>query len=254
MQYKVGLKFYANNIEFIPFAIKQFKKKLFDYIELYVVPGDFLKYGKNWKDFDIPFVIHAAHCLHGVNLSKKSHKTVNRNAYEEAKKFADILQAEEIIFHPGLAGEVLETVRQINSFKDKRIVIENKPFIALNGKRCVGGSISDIRSIMKKCGVGFCLDITHAVKYAYSNEIDCLSFLRDFALLKPRLIHITDGCASAAFDEHIPLGKGDFDFAGIVKALGSQRDVMVTLETPKKLSSGLGDFRKDVLFLNKILK
>ncbi|MBU0686377.1 MAG: sugar phosphate isomerase/epimerase [Candidatus Margulisbacteria bacterium] len=255
MKYKIGLKLYASNIEYAKIADYEFKRGSFDYIELYVVPGDLKKYKSVWEKSHLPFIIHAAHCFHGINLSKREYFPANKKAYEEAKKYADLLRAPIIIFHPGLAGDVHETARQLKLFEDKKIVIENKPFIALNGKRCVGGSINDIRVIMQESGAGFCLDLTHAIKYAYSNDIDYIEYLRRCMKLNPAIIHISDGNTSSCFDEHLSLGKGNFDFVRICQIIDlTKQQRFITFESPKKISAKLRDFKKDVTFFKNIMK
>ena len=69
--YKIGLKLWNTNTDFyLSEAQKLFEKKVFDYIELYIVPNNLDKLDK-WKKLNIPFDIHAPHYAHGMNLSKK---------------------------------------------------------------------------------------------------------------------------------------------------------------------------------------
>jgi deoxyribonuclease-4 len=253
MKFKIGLKLYASNRECVKWAKNHHDLGLIDYIELYIVPGDFRKYEQIWKCLKIPFIIHAAHSLHGVNLSKRSHAAVNRSAYLDAKRYADLLDSAIIIFHPGLTGDVTETMRQIRQLGDKRIVVENKPFVALDGRRCVGGSFEEIQYIMKNCGVGFCLDITHAIKYAYSLGIDYLEYLHKLMRLKPRLIHVCDGNSDFGLDEHLKLGAGNFDFVRIFKILALNRKPLpITLESFREDSDGLDDFVKEVKYVRSL--
>lgn len=255
MRHKIGLKLYASNVEYIELVGNYFHRGLLDYIELYVVPGDYKRYKNVWEKAKIPFVIHAAHCLHGVNLSKKSHLSVNRKAYSDARRYADLLNSPIIIFHPGLGGDVKETARQINLLGDKRIFIENKPFVALDGRRCVGGSVEDIKYIIKKCRVGFCLDVTHAIKYAFSIEMNYFEYIEKMMNLKPGLIHVCDGNSLFGLDEHLSMGDGNFEFVKIFDIINKfKKRYFITIESSKKLSAKLFDFKKDVVFLNKIIK
>ncbi|MBU0764058.1 MAG: hypothetical protein KJ607_04400, partial [Bacteroidetes bacterium] len=114
---KLGLKLFSTNTELIPAAQKLKKDNIYDYIELYVVPGSFNSVVKAWTTLDIPFIIHAPHSYSGLNLSIREHEDSNRSLIGEVELFRSQLNPLKIIFHSGINGSVDETIRQILLFK-----------------------------------------------------------------------------------------------------------------------------------------
>lgn len=94
---------------------KVYDIKVFDYIELYVVPGH-LDLIDKWKTLTIPYDIHAPHFAHNINLSKNEFEKDNFNKYLEVKEYADELNSDIIVFHGGIDGDYKETARQIMNF------------------------------------------------------------------------------------------------------------------------------------------
>ena len=95
-------------------------------------------------------------------------KTASISQKGNAKKQHDIslrspeirrrLEAETVIFHPGVNGKIAETARQIKALGDRRIIIENKPYYGKGENLiCNGSSPEDILHIMSETGAGFCL-------------------------------------------------------------------------------------------------
>ena len=140
MAYKCGLKLWSINTDsYYEEAKKLYQEGVFDYIELYVVPGSLDSLPK-WKVLNIPFIIHAPHFAHVFNLAKKEKEKSNLEIYKEVKQFADELNAPFIIFHGGIDGDINETARQLANFNESRALIENKPYVALPNK--MGGAIT----------------------------------------------------------------------------------------------------------------
>ena len=125
MAYKLGLKLWSVNTDYYyEEAKKLYSQDVFDYIELYVVPHS-LDTLLKWKELNIPFIIHAPHFAHGFNLAKKEKEGSNLEIYKEVKQFADELNAQFIIFHGGIDGDIKETARQLASFNEPRALIES---------------------------------------------------------------------------------------------------------------------------------
>ena len=61
-----GLKLYSTDTALIPEAMVLYGKDLFHFIELYVIPRTPGEVIEQWKGLGVPFVIHAAHSLHGI--------------------------------------------------------------------------------------------------------------------------------------------------------------------------------------------
>ena len=75
-----------------------------------------------------------------------------------------------------------------------------------------------------------------------------LKFIGQLSELNPKMYHLADGTLSNEKDEHLHFGQGEYDLAGIIKIINSDRPV--TLETPRKtLADDLANLEK----LNSLL-
>lgn len=255
MSDKIGLKLFSNNISSIKKAREYYLAGLFDYLELMAIPGTYRETIKYWKKLKLPYIIHAPHGKYGFNLSLPDMRKQNEKLFRETQKFADDLGADMIIVHPGLTGMIDETARQIKKINDSRIVIENNPYISLFQTKCVGSSPEEIRCVMKATGVKFCLDIAHAIKSAYVRGISYKEYIRRFLELRPKIVHICDCGISGCFDEHQNLGHGEVEFKEILAAMAPIMSGMhLTLEVPEKNYKQLKAFRKDRMYIDKLLR
>lgn len=252
-----GLKVWSCNKNYIPAAQKLYGEGYFNYIEIYAFPGTEEETSYLWKALDIPFVVHAPHFMHGLNFSDKEKYLSNIKMMESALSFADKLNAETVIFHPGIKGDYRETARQMKNIKDGRIVVENKPYRiakAVNGLKpsdiCVGYCPYQISHILSETGIGFCLDIGHAICAANGAGEDKIKYLKDFIALSPKMFHLSDGEWSGAIDKHYNIGKGDYDFETL-RALMPESP-KISIETEKASQNDLEDFKEDVRKLRAI--
>jgi len=124
--FNIGLKLHSINVALIPDALRLKKNGVFDYIELYIIPYSYKKTIDVWKGLDIPYVIHAPHSFHGVNLAQADKWETNLQRFNEARQFANDLGSDIIIVHGGNNGSFEETVRQIRLFN------ENESFLKTN--------------------------------------------------------------------------------------------------------------------------
>jgi len=249
----IGLKLGTLDIQFINEAKFYFKKGLFDYIELYVIPDTIKTTGEKWKAAGIPIIIHAPHGSHNVNIANASFADYNIQVYEEVKQFADILCSPVIIVHSGHSGTLEEAIRQIKLINDQRICIENKPIKGLSGEVCIGNSPKDIETVLSFAGLsGFVLDFGHAVCASRTLGLDPLIFIKKFISLNPRIFHLSDGNVFSEVDAHLNLGKGNFMISDFINLLPAYSNL--TLETPINKDNGLNDFKKDTDYLNSILR
>lgn len=250
---KYGLKLWSTNENYLKEAAKLFKNNLFDYIELYAVPNSFNEYSKVWEKLCIPFVIHAPHFAGGLNFGKKECEAKNLELANEAQKYANLLKADKIIFHPGVAGTIDETIRQIKLLAEPRALIENKPLNAIDSDLlCNGSTPEEIKKIMEETGIGFCFDVGHAICSAKAHGQEYFGYLREFMGLNPAMYHLTDGNLNNVQDEHKHIGQGDFDIKKIVKMLPS--DAIMTIETDKDSEDNLNDFIKDIEAMRQYAK
>ncbi len=249
---KFGLKLWSNNSTYCREAAKLYEENAFNYIELYAVPDSYDMTIKEWKAFKAPFLIHAPHSVgHDVNLAIPEKKEKNMVLLKDTFRFADELGAKYIIFHAGTSGKIEETAIQLKPVADKRTLIENKPYLAMDGKNiCTGNSPEEINYIMEKDGIGFCLDIGHAICSANSHKVDPIEYLKRFLALKPVMFHLTDGAYKSEIDSHEHFGGGDYPMKKLLSLLPD--DCSITIEAVKKSDRGLSEFAKDVEYLKAL--
>jgi endonuclease IV len=253
---KIGLKLWSTNERYISPAQDLFKRKIFDYIELFVEPDSFSCCGTQWKDIGIPLVLHAPHSMQGLNFSLPDNLNKNKAYCEEVQLYLDLLQPDYVIFHPGVSGTAKETIRQINLLRNdcpdifKKALIENKPKVGLNNERCIGALPEEIEEITRETRTGFCLDFGHAICAASAEGGDYRKLINRFMALSPSMFHLTDGLTASLMDSHLHFGAGDFDLRWLARTIPEQ--ALVTIETVKDSTTDLNDFEEDVTFLRKI--
>ena len=249
---KLGLKLWSTNRSYIREAISLFEEGTYQYIELYVVPETYREFIMYWKKLRIPYIIHAPHSSHGLDLSDRSKLNTNCTLVEEALRYADNLKANNIILHPGINGTIDENINQLNVIRDKRIIIENMPYFTMDKLGfCNGNSPYEIQSIIESCNIGFCFDIGHSIYAANALNVDSMEYIDTFIKLNPKMYHLSDGDQKGIADRHMNLLEGTFNLPKILDKIYSES--FVTMETPKKSNNSLNDFIKDTSILNNIL-
>lgn len=247
-----GLKLYSTDIELIPNA-QRIKDEFFHFVELYIVPGSYEKTIHHWKDFDVPFIIHAPHSLHGFNLARAENWKNNLKYFSETRIFADELDSEIIIIHGGYNGSLHESIRQIKLLDEKRIILENKPKLGLKNELCIGWSPSEFRNAFET-GVlkGIALDFGHAVNAANSLDVHAMTIIEEFIEFSPIIFHISDGDRLSEKDMHFNLGHGNFNLLEFVVLI--PEGGLLTIETPRCKLHDLSEFLEDITFLNHLIK
>lgn len=255
---KPGLKLWSSNWFYLKPASELYVEGVFDYAELYVVPGTSQDFLEQWKEAKFPFFLHAPHSYSGLNFALKKFETANRTLITEVESFRIALNAGLTIFHPGTGGTIEETIRQIKTFKGefpglfKSAVIENKPKLGLNGEFCIGASAEEMKQILHETGLGFCLDFGHAVCYAAWKGVGYESILDQFLELQPSIFHLSDGDMNSAIDRHLNFGKGNFELEAMVSRIPS--NACISIETPKETGADLRDFETDVTYLRNVCR
>lgn len=248
--FRFGLKIWSNNEHYVKEAIHLYEKGVCQYIEIYMLPGTEKKMVEMWRGLDIPYVVHAPHFMAGLNLAKKDQKESNFKLIDETRRFADELSAENIIVHPGIAGDIKETAMQIKEINEPRLLVENKPYYAIiDDLICNGTTPGEIELVMKEAGIGFCLDIGHAFCAARGLKKEPMEFLKSFLSLKPEMFHLTDGDYESVYDRHDHIGKGNYDIKKIVNLIPHGK--RVTVETVKDSKESLADFEEDIAYLKR---
>jgi endonuclease IV len=247
---KIGLKLWSTNDNYFSEALSLYKHGYFSYIELYCVPDSFDKFSGLWRKLDIPFVIHAPHFMQGLNLADKDKEKSNFQLINEAKQFANILNAKYIIVHPGIGGEINETCRQLKMIYDERFLVENKPYYIENMQLTGNAATKQELKYIFGQGFQFCLDIGHAICAANALGYEPITYIKLILSSKPKMFHLTDGEFSGTFDRHYHLGHGNFPLKQILALLDP--DLEITLETIKDSKENLNDFINDVKYLKQL--
>lgn len=244
-----GLKLWSINRELFEQAKKIIEGEIFQYLELYAVPGTFNE--NRFKELrDLPIVIHAPHFKHNFNLSKLNLKENNKKIFLETQRFADFFDSQYIIIHPGFGGTIDSLKIQLSELNDNRIVMENMPKVSLNSELTIGYRPEQIKEFLEIGSFNFCLDFAHAIKAAISQNLNYKDYLREFLKLKPMMGHISGGRLNNEKDEHLNFGQGDFDLKFLKKLIEENNIKKVTLETPK--NNGLKQDIKNLEYLRNI--
>ena len=249
---KLGLKLWSVNTDaYLREAVKLYARKVFDYLEVYFVPGSEAT-AAEWKATGIPCIVHAPHSQHGVNLASAEHEAYNRETFAAVRKFADALSAPDIIVHGGVLGSVAEIVRQLKLIGNLRILIENKPYLPIDrsNRKLAGSTPEEIAEIIAGANCGFCLDIGHMVASANAHKADWCDYFKAFLALQPKMFHLSDLEADSDIDQHLHYGSGSLPIGEIVSQLPP--DAAVSIETKRDSSDNLDDFARDAASLGAL--
>jgi len=226
---KFGLKLWSINTDLIDQAVHLIDKKVFDYIELFVIPDSEI----NPFLIDIPYIIHIPHEKFGVNIGDLAVKKYTLQMIIESITWADRLNAKYIILHAG-HGSMQHATDLLRELSDIRLLIENMPKVGLGGEAMIGYSPSQIDELIGDNDMGLCLDFGHAVKAAVSLGVDYKEYVQEFMGFEPKVFHVSDGTLSEERDDHLGIGDGEYDFGFIWQSMNLSPNVAkyCTLETP----------------------
>lgn len=236
MRLKFGLKLWSTNTNLIDQAIQLIDRKVFDYIELLVIPGT------RMSPFiiDVPYIIHIPHHKFGVNIGEESKKEYNLHEINESIAWADGLNAKYLILHAG-DGSMESAKSVLREVSDSRILIENMPKVGLDNESMIGYSPLQIRELIMIRNMGLCLDFGHAVKAAVSLGVGYKDYVNRFLGFKPEVFHISDGMLYGEKDEHLNIGEGEYDFNFLMGCVKKGERKYMTLETPRTNEKSLAD-------------
>lgn len=228
------LKHFENDVDF--FEIMAIQKNNYSFL----------------KNFSLPIVIHAEHQYFGVNPADISKKEENLRSINFARRIADLVNAKNIIVHPGSiekGNSNCSIKNSINFFKeinDDRILIENLPGkIDSEGKRLCQ-TPHQIRKFMNKTKTGFCFDINHVLQ-SFKKFNQKYDFIKRYIKLNPAHYHIGGQKFINENKEHLCLADSDLNLKEILKFY--PQDAEITLETETDIKKVEGDIEiiKNVL-------
>ena len=245
----LGLKLGSKDTQYTDEILNFYEQGVFQYIELFTLSGTYDDTISYWKQFNIPFGVHAPHSAAGLNLANVANRKINEAKIAESVRFADELKAKYIIFHSGTNGMPGEVVTQLSTYADERFLIENKPIRGLDGSTCVGSVYGDLKLIIDGIGkgCGFCLDFGHAICAANTLKKEPLFFIGELCKLNPRVYHLTDGDYQSELDSHLHYGKGSFPLKELLTFVPN--DGMVTNEAKRNVIENLSEFKEDSNYL-----
>jgi deoxyribonuclease-4 len=248
MKIKFGLKLWSTNTHLIQQAVKIIDEKVFDYIELFVVPDTLI------SPFliDIPYIIHIPHHKFRVNIGEVICKEYNLKKIKESIEWADKLNAYYLILHAG-HGNLDDAKDLLRELTDNRILIENMPKVGLNNENMIGYSPSHIKEMIGNRNLGLCLDFGHAVKAAVSLGKDYKVYMNDFIGFKPKVFHMSDVLLSNEKDEHLGFSKGELDFEYLLGYVINNNSKFITIETARLNQQSLQEDVLNVEFLKNII-
>ena len=252
MKYKLGLKVGSKDTQYTDEILNFYEQGVFQYIELFTLSGTYDDTISYWKQFNIPFGIHAPHSAAGLNLANAADRKQNEPKIAESIKFADTLKAKYIIFHSGTNGKPEEVITQLKPFADERFLIENKPIRGLDDSACVGSVYNDLKLIIDSIGqgCGFCLDFGHAICAARTLRKEPMEFINELRNLNPRVYHLTDGDYTSELDSHLHYGAGSFPLKDLLALVPDGG--MVTNEAKRFDTNRLNEFKEDSDFLKTL--
>lgn len=241
---KFGLKLWSINSDLINQAVHLIDEKVFDYIELFVVPDSEI------KPFliDVPYIIHIPHHRFGVNIGEDTIREYNLQKINESITWADRLNAKYLILHAG-HGSMQHATDLLRELSDSRLLIENMPKMGLDNEAMIGYSPEQIEELIGDRDVGLCLDLGHAVKAAVSLGVDYKEYVQGFMRLEPKMFHVSDGTLKEERDEHMGIGEGEYDFGYFLHCVKENPFQLITIETPRK-DKGL--LHEDIQNINRL--
>lgn len=245
---KFGIKLWSINTNLIDQAINLIDEKVFDYIELMVLPDSeinpFLK--------DIPYIIHIPHEKFGVNIGDPAAKEYTLQKINESIIWADQLNAKHLILHAGY-GSMQHATDLLRGISDSRFLIENMPKVGLGGEGMIGYSPAQFEELIGDNDMGLCLDFGHAVKAAVSIGVDYKEYMNGFMRFEPKVFHMSDGMLSGERDEHLGIGKGGYDIGFLMGYIEKNNSALVTLETPR-IRQSLDEDMENLYILKDAIK
>jgi sugar phosphate isomerase/epimerase len=187
------------------------------------------------------------HLGQGVNLANTDREKKNLRSLKLSVEMADYFSSKIIVVHPGERENadcnVQNSAWLFRRMADKRILVENMPFI--DGPDFFCRTPEEVAAFMKLANCGFCLDIGHATAAATGLGLNYIEHIKNFLALRPSYFHLQDTPTDLSHDQHLHFGEGGMDLPRIFKML--PKDAMLCLETANDIEGRL----KDIIFLKE---
>ena len=235
---KFGFKIFSSNLQTAPCYVREcaeFASKRDDmFVEMMVITDRPQSELYELKEIlqNVEVRIHTVSPAFGFDAGNKELEKQNRQKFEYTQFAADLFKSKSIVVHSGNGhGKKYldETIRQIKLFNDKRIVVENLPYID-EGDDLSGNTAEEIKYITEEAGCGFCFDFSHAICAANQLNIDVDTQLKSLFDLKPTVYHMCDGDINGEQDLHLHFGEGNYPLKHFLNDFTAD-DAYITMET-----------------------
>lgn len=260
---KFGIKLWSNdfvkNPNFVRQCVKSVKDGYFEYIELFVLPNTYEDIHAKIKNElkDISVVIHAPHSGQGFDTGNRERFAQNCSDLKASQQYADLLNSNIIILHPGFEDSddcLNESIRQFKMFNDARIAVENMPYLCSSTNRILHGtSPAQIRKFVEEVKCQFCFDMSHAICSSNSYKRDIFADLAEYKSLNPVVYHFCDGHFASHNDEHLHCREGDYDLSLLLNKYIDEH-AFVTMETGKGLPTSIQPWLEDIVYIKSLEK
>ncbi len=246
---KYGIKLWTNNESLFGEAVDLYRKKKFDFIELYNDPSRAHNYKALAKLKDILIAIHNTNDqgFHELIIKKKQLRI-----WDKTVKLADFFNSPYIIVHPGQNHTFKTFEQNLKKINDERILMENMPGLDIFGQIMYGQRLNELKQIRKIKDI--CFDFEKAIKAARCQNIDYKKFIKEcIKELNPFYFHISGGDKNNPIDEHKNLWESNFDFKwikSVLNKLSTKKDIFLVFETPRAAKNLKNDIQNINYFKN----
>lgn len=255
----------------IPEKIEMIQKlpEIVDFIEIY--------FGRNRipledvRRLDTRWIVHGPHISQGVNFSNLTED--GARIFKESIELARDVGAKYVITHSGFAKKNEDKEKSVETMIEK--TLEMKDFARENSVELLIENLmpedfspmakgwdtvphyysvctpEETKSMMKKTGLDFVFDFSHAFMASKYHKLDYKKFMEDFVSLGPIMFHICDSKVSEKVELHLPLGQGDYDIDFFASLIGGKD---VTLEISSSIGGlpTLEDFTSSISHLRSL--
>jgi len=255
---KLWSKDFIKNKDFATQSINAVKDGYFDYVELFALPNSYDNLHNIVKSEmkNIQTIIHAPHSCFDLDTGNSELLRQNQEKLKSSQQFADLLNANIIILHPGFYEEekfLEESIRQFKIFNDNRIAVENMPsYCSSTNKPLHGSSPTQISRFITETNCKFCLDFSHAICAANGYKRDIFNDLHEYQKLNPCMYHMCDGNWDSDNDEHLHYGQGNYPLDTLINDYTND-DTHITMETGSGLPSSIAPWIDDIKYIKAIL-
>ncbi|MBN1802238.1 MAG: sugar phosphate isomerase/epimerase [Candidatus Lokiarchaeota archaeon] len=252
---KLGIKLSLNRLDLLHEIYQN--DGTIDFIEILLPPDFKAEDLSNFENLSLPYNFHLPHFTKRIDFGNEKQAKHNQEFIKRVDANLEVfnsLNPTSYIVYPE-SGDLQLSIFNLKKLNIQPLALENMPYKSLAGGTCLAHDPDSILSFFQYMPkLQFCLDLNHAVKTSVSFSQDYLELIRNFIKIRrPIHFHISDGNFTSELDEHLPLGKGEYDLRAIKNILfelGS--DVSLTFETPRNNKHSIEEDLVNMKYFAKI--